>query len=88
MRALLPEDHFYNDGSFDFGYEYDYSLRDVTVYLVGANLNTVPTSFRLNQLLRVVIVPGSFAKQVNKKDYFDVVSKLNLKESDIQKITL
>jgi hypothetical protein len=86
--ALLPEDHFYNDGSFDFGYDYDYSLRDVTVYLVGDNLNTVPTSFRLNQLLRVVIVPGSFAKQVNKKDYFDVVSKLNLKESDIQKITL
>ena len=86
--ALLPESHFYNDGTFDFGYEYDYSLRDVSVYLVGANLNTVPTSFRLNQVLRVVIVPGGYAKQINKKDYFDVVSKLSLKESDIKTITL
>lgn len=86
--ALLPEDHYYNDGSFDFGYEYDYSVRDVTVYLVGSNLNTVPAAFRLNQVLRVVIVPGSYAKVVNKKDYFDVVSKLNLKETDIKQITL
>jgi hypothetical protein len=55
----IAETHYFNDGSFDFGYEYDYSLRDVTVYLVGDNLNTVPTSFRLNQILQVV-VPGSF----------------------------
>jgi hypothetical protein len=88
LWKLLPEAHYFNDGSFDFGYEYDYSLRDVNVYLVGNNLSTVPTSFRLNQVLQVVIVPASYAKLVNKKDYFDVVSKLNLKESDIQKIIL
>lgn len=88
LWKLLPEAHFFNDGSFDFGYEYDYSLRDVNVYLVGNNLSTVPTSFRLNQVLQVVIVPANYAKLVNKKDYFDVVSKLNLKESDIQKIIL
>lgn len=85
---LLPEAHYFNDGSFDFGYEYDYTLRDVNVYLVGNNLSTVPTSFRLNQVLQVVIVPANYAKLVDKKDYFDVVSKLNLKESDIQKIIL
>jgi hypothetical protein len=32
---LLPEAHYYNDGTFDFGYEYDYSVRDVTIYLTG-----------------------------------------------------
>lgn len=85
---LLPEAHYFNDGAFDFGYEFDYSSRDVTVYLVGDNLNTVPTSFRLNQVLQVVIVPGSYAKTINKNDYFDLVSKLHLKESAIQKITL
>ena len=85
---LLPEAHYFNDGSFDFGYEYDYTLRDVNVYLVGNNLSTVPTSFRLNQVLQVVIVPANYAKLVDKKDYFNVVSKLNLKESDIQKIIL
>jgi hypothetical protein len=85
---LLPEAHYFNDGSFDFGYEYDYSLRDVTVYLVGNNLSTVPTSYRLNQVLQVVIVPGNFAKLVNKNDYFNVMSTLKLKESDIQTINL
>jgi hypothetical protein len=83
----LPEAHYFNDGSFDFGYE-RLPLRDVNVYLVGNNLSTVPTSFRLNQVLQVVIVPANYAKLVNKKDYFDVVSKLNLKRNDIQKIIL
>jgi hypothetical protein len=85
---LLPEAHYFNDGSFDFGYEYDYSLRDVTVYLVGDNLNTVPTSFRLNQILQVVIVPGSFAKLINKNDYFNVMSTLKLNQTDIKTIIL
>jgi hypothetical protein len=85
---LLPEAHYYNDGTFDFGYEYDYSLSDVKIYLVGADLNTVPTSFRLNQILRVVIVPRSYAKLINKNDYLNVVTTLKLKESDIKTITL
>ncbi len=85
---LLPESHYFSDGSFDFGYEYDYSLRDVTVYLVGNNLNTVPNSYRLNQILQVVIVPGSYAKLINKNDYSNVMSVLKLKETDIKTINL
>jgi hypothetical protein len=85
---LLPEAHYFNDGTFDFGYEYDYSSRDVTVYLVGDNLNTVPTSFRLNQILQVVIVPGSFAKLINKNDYFSVMSTLKLNQADVKTIIL
>jgi hypothetical protein len=41
-------------------------LRDVNVYLVGNNLSTVPTSFRLNQVLQVVIVPANYAKLERK----------------------
>lgn len=83
---LLPESHYFNDGSFDFGYEFDYSNRDVTVYLTGSNLKTVPTNFRLDQILRVVIIPDSFAKSINKKNYVDVVTALNLKDDQIKTI--
>jgi hypothetical protein len=76
---LLPEAHYYNDGTFDFGYEYDYSVRDVTIYLTGNDLATVPSSFRLNQILQIVIVPGSYAKLINKNDYGNVMSILKLK---------
>ncbi|NRS89171.1 hypothetical protein HNQ02_002093 [Flavobacterium sp. 7E] len=83
---LLPESHYFNDGSFDFGYEFDYTNRDVTVYLTGSNLKTVPTNFRLDQILRVVIIPDSFAKSINKKNYVDVVTALNLKDDQIKTI--
>lgn len=88
VYELLPEYYYFNDGSLDFGYEYDYTNRDVSIYLVGNNLQTVPTAFRLNQILRVVVVPDSFAKSINKKNYQDVINALNIKDSQIKTITL
>lgn len=85
---LLPESRYFSDGTFDFGYEYDYSSTDVTIYLVGKDLSTVPTSYRLNQILRIVIVPGSYAKMINKNDYLNVISTLNLTKNDIKTINL
>lgn len=86
--SLLPESHYFNDGSFDFGYEFDYSNKDLSVYLVGRNLGTIATGFRLNQTLRVVIVPDAYAKLINKNSYSDVISTLNLNEDNIKTINL
>jgi hypothetical protein len=56
--------------------------------MVGSDLQSVTAEFRLNQVLRIVIVPASYAKTVNKKSYSDVITALNLKDSQIQKIEL
>jgi len=83
---LLPETHYFDDGTRDFGYEFDFTISDVNIYMVGNNLGTVADQFRLNQVLRIVIVPGSFSASINKNNYADVVTALNIKESQVQKI--
>lgn len=83
---LLPETHYYNDGSLNFGYKYDYTNTDVDIYMIGSNLQNVTAEFRLNQVLRIVIVPANYAISINKNSYSDVITALNLKENQITKI--
>jgi hypothetical protein len=83
---LLPETHYFNDGTMDFGYDYDFTINDVNIFMVGNDLLTVTDQYRLNQVLRIVIVPGSFATSINKNNYAAVISALNINENQIQKI--
>ncbi|WP_339921630.1 hypothetical protein [uncultured Flavobacterium sp.] len=85
---LLPETYYFNNGALDFGYKFDYTNRDVRIYMIGNDLQSVSTSFRLNQVIRIVIVPASYAKSINKNSYSDVITALNVKDSQIQKIDL
>ena len=86
LWELLPETYYYNDGSLDFGYKYDYTNTNLDVYMIGNNLKTVSSDFRLNQVLRIVIVPANYAASINEKSYNDVLSTLNIKDDQIQKI--
>jgi hypothetical protein len=52
--------------------------KDVTIYLTK-RFSDLCSSFRLNQILQIVIVPGSYAKLINKNDYGNVMSILKLK---------
>jgi hypothetical protein len=83
---LLPETYYFSNGAMDFGYKFDYSNRDVDVYMIGSDLQSVTAEFRYNQVLRIVIVPASYAKTVNKNSYLDVITALNIKDSQIQKM--
>ncbi|MEZ7498959.1 hypothetical protein QO200_09420 [Flavobacterium sp. Arc3] len=85
---LLPETYYYNNGALDFGFRYDYTNRDVNIYMVGNDLQSVSTNFRVNQVIRIVVVPANYAKSVNKNSYSDVITALNLKDNQIQKIDL
>jgi hypothetical protein len=85
---LLPETYYFSDGTLDFGFKFDYSNRDVSIYMVGYDLQSVSQNFRFNQVIRIVIVPASYAKTVNTKSYSDVINALNIKDSQIQKIDL
>ncbi|WPR72923.1 hypothetical protein SLW70_07330 [Flavobacterium sp. NG2] len=86
LWKLMPETFYFDNGTLDFGYRFDFSRYDINVYMVGNNLQSVSTAFRNNQVLRVVIVPGSFSKSINLNNYNEVIAALNVKEKDIQKI--
>ena len=83
---LIPETRFFADGTMDFGYDYDFTINDVNIFMVGNDLLTVTDEYRLNQVLRIVIVPGRFAAAINKNNYAAVISTLNIDESQIKKI--
>lgn len=83
---LIPESYYFNNGTFDFGYNFDFTQDDVKIYMNGNNLETVANSFRFNQVFRIVIVPGSFSQTLNKNNLEDVLNALNKDEKSIQKI--
>jgi hypothetical protein len=86
LWKLMPETHYFNDGTMDFGYDFDFTINDVNIFMVGNDLLTVTDAYRLNQVLRIVIVPGRFASSINKNNYESVISVLNINENQIQKI--
>ena len=83
---LLPETRYFNDGTMDFGYDFDFTINDVNIFMVGNDLLTVTDEYRVNQVLRIVIVPGRFANTLKSTNYAAVISALNINENQIQKI--
>jgi hypothetical protein len=81
---LIPRTLFLPQGELD--YDFDFSKEDFTIY-AGGNYNLALTPQYLNnQTFRIVIVPGSFSVSLNKYNYLEVMSALNIKENQIQKI--
>ncbi|HEU4788422.1 MAG TPA: hypothetical protein VFS71_01950 [Flavobacterium sp.] len=85
---FLPETRYFDDGTRDFSFNFNFTYNYVDIYLSGNDLGTVPSEFSMQQIFRIVVVPADFAASVNKASYLDVVSKLNIKESQIQQIKL
>ncbi len=85
---LLPETYYQTNGALDFGYNFDFTKYDANIYLFGNNLQTVTDQFRLDQVLRIVIVPGAFSgkstKSVDFSDYNAVIKYYNIDESHIK----
>lgn len=84
----LPQTYFFNDGTLDFRYDYDFTQLDIDIYLEGFDVPNIPAASRNNQVFRVVIIPSDFANKtaVDFKDYNAVVKAFNIDESKIQKI--
>ena len=86
---FLPETYYFDDGTRDFSFKYIFTYNYVDIYLDGNDL-THPdlNEYRLNQIFRIVVVPADFASTLNKNNYLDVITKLNIKESQINEIKL
>ncbi|MCG9791086.1 hypothetical protein [Flavobacterium algicola] len=85
---LVPESFYFENGTLDFGYRFDFTRNDINVYMVGNNLQNVANEFRVNQVLRIVIIPGSFSGTVDTSNYNEVISALKVQDKDIQKLEL
>ena len=86
---LLPDTYYYDDGTLDFGYRNDFTRVNAVVELFGYDLPSLNPEFRLNQVFRVVVIPGSFAGRtaaVDFNDYEAVAKKYNLNKSNVIKI--
>ena len=85
---LLPETYYFNDGTLDFRYDYNFTRYDAEVYMEGFDLGGLSSGVRLNQVLRVVVIPAAFGKNgnINYNDYKSVINAYNIDESKIIKI--
>lgn len=77
---LIPEMYFFNDGTLDFGYKFDFTKNDVRIFMVGNELQTVVSEYKTNQVFRIVIVPAYFSKTVDITNINAVLSALKINE--------
>ena len=84
----LPETYYFDDGTLDLRYDYDFTRFDSELHLEGFDLATVNDGYKLNQIFRVVTVPGYFGKnnKMNFNDYKAVVKALNINENKVIKV--
>ena len=74
----------------DFRYDFDFTRYDVNIYMEGFDLAGISSVYRINQILRVVVIPGFFgnknANSVNFNDYNAVVKAYNINSEMVLKI--
>lgn len=86
---LLPETYYFNDGTLNFRYDFDFTQYNASIYMDGFDLAGVSDAFRTNQVLRIVIIPSNKGnKKANNIDYADynaVAKAFNIEESKVIK---
>jgi hypothetical protein len=86
---LVPETYYFNNGTLDFGYRNDFTRYDAEVSLFGFDLLGLNTSFKLDQIFRVVIIPGYFGnKNVADIDFSSYLVVQNYFHLNKQKKTI
>jgi len=89
---LMPESYFFDDGTLDYRFSNDFTRVDAEVRLEGFDLAGLPSNIRLNQILRVVVIPGYFgnrlANEVDFAEYKATLQAFNIDDSNITRITL
>lgn len=83
---LLPELYFFNDGTLDFGYKFDFTKNDIRISMFGNELQTVISEYKTNQVFRIVIVPAYFSKTIDFTNINAVLSSLKIKDTQIQSL--
>ncbi|WP_339889212.1 hypothetical protein [uncultured Flavobacterium sp.] len=85
---LLPETFYFNDGTLDYKFNYDFTRYDVELYMEGFELWNLSSQILNNQTFRLVVIPGSFktSNEVDYSDYNATIKMLGYKDSKIKKL--
>lgn len=85
---LMPQTFYFNDGTLDFRYDFDFTQYDINIFMEGFDLATVSTNYRNNQVFRVVLIPAQFINKnaVNYQDYNAVIKTFKIDESKMLKV--
>jgi hypothetical protein len=84
----LPETYYFDDGTLDLRYDHDFTRFDTEIHMEGFDLAGVSSTYRLNQVFRVLVIPADFGKtgKVDLNDYNAVIKAFNIDESKIIKV--
>ena len=88
---LLPQTVFLNNVD-RFNYNYDFTKRDFRIFIEGEtfNLNQLTNQERneyvLNQIFRIVVVPGRLQYKMDFSDYDATIRSLGLENAPIKKL--
>ncbi|QYJ68161.1 hypothetical protein [Flavobacterium litorale] len=80
----IPTTYFLDEGTLD--YFTDFSRNSVSIYLDAEFDPLLRQDFSLNQVFRIVIVPGFFSNSVDVSDYDAVMNALNTSGNGVQVI--
>jgi hypothetical protein len=87
---LLPETYFTSNGALDFRYNFDFTIYNVNIFMDGFDLAGVTNAFRINQVFRVVVIPGfrgnKNSNPVDFNDYFAVLNAYHIDPDKVLKI--
>lgn len=84
----LPQTVFFDQGVLI--YNYDFTSKDFRLFLDGPmDYSTLGTEWRMDQVFRVIVVPGEFASaRLDLTNYEAVTQLLGLKDEDFKRIEL
>lgn len=87
---IMPQTFYFNDGTLDFRYDFDFTTTEAVVFLEGFDLESISLAFRTNQVIRVVVIPGFFGnkKSINHEDYKAVMEGYKIDDSKVFKVHL
>lgn len=85
---FLPETYYFDNGTRDFSYNFNFTNAFVDIYLNGNDLLSVPSGNRLNQVFRIVVVPANLINAVDKNNFQSVMATLKANESQVKRINL
>lgn len=85
----LPQTFYFANGTLDYRFDFDFTQFDVSIFLNGNDLATIPLEYRTNQNFRLVIVPAEFKNKnaiQTQMSYEQVIAKYKIDDSQVQVI--
>lgn len=87
---LIPQTVYFNNGD-EFNYNYDFTKRDFRIFLEpNFNLTTLSdqhwNEYIMNQVFRIVVVPGRLLNKMDYSDYDTTILTLGLENAEIKQL--